>query len=106
MKTIREFNFVRSRRVRTGELDAARKAIPSRLGVKLAPRKAGRPPKPAHEKYQHVHILLHPRIIQWAKVLASRRGHHVGYQTIINETLLAKCKRILPKNQHDSVIDK
>ena len=88
MKTSRGFNFDRSRRVTTTELEAARKAIQSKLGVKLAPRLAGRPPKPAHEKYQHVHILLHPKIVQWAKALAKRRGHNIGYQTVINETLL------------------
>ena len=88
MKTSREFNFTHSRRVTTRELEATRKAIQSKMGIKLAPRKAGRPPKPAHEKYQHVHILLHPRIVQWAKALAKQRGHNIGYQTIINETLL------------------
>ena len=88
MKTSREFNFTRSRRVTTSELEAARKAIQSKLGVKLEPRRAGRPPKPPHEKYQHVHILLHPKIVQWARALAKRRGRSVGYQTIINETLL------------------
>jgi hypothetical protein len=89
MKTSREFNFTRSRRVTTSELEAARKAIQTKLGVKLEPRRAGRPPKPAHEKYQHVHILLHPKIIQWAKALAKRRRPNIGYQTVINETLLS-----------------
>jgi len=84
----REFNFARSRRVTTAELEATRKAIQAKLGIKLAPRRAGRPPKPASEKYQHVHILLHPSIIKWAKALARRRGAGVGYQTVINETLL------------------
>jgi len=72
--------------VTTAELEAARKAIQAKLGIKLARRRAGRPPKPVTEKYQHVHILLHPRALAWAKEQASHRG--VGYQTVINSTLL------------------
>jgi len=88
MKISKDFNFAPSRRLTNAELEAARQAIQSKLKVKLTPRRAGRPLKPVHEKYRHVHIMLHPKIIQWAKALAKRRGSKVGYQTIINETLL------------------
>jgi predicted DNA binding CopG/RHH family protein len=46
----------------------------------------GRPPKKANEKYQAVHIRLHPQALAWAKAEAKKRG--IGYQTVINETLL------------------
>ena len=46
----------------------------------------GRPPKQPHEKYLPVYMKLHPRIVAWARLEAKRRG--VGYQTVINETLL------------------
>ncbi len=54
-----------------------------KLGVKRAVR--GRPAKGA-EKYQPVSIRLHPKVLNWARSEAKRRG--VGYQTIINEILL------------------
>ena len=43
----------------------------------------GRPPK-CPENYQDVHIRLHPKVFQWAR--AKHLG--IGYQTLINETLL------------------
>ena len=46
----------------------------------------GRPPKAANEKYRDVHIRLHPRALAWAKAEAKKLG--IGYQTVINETLL------------------
>lgn len=49
-------------------------------------RKAGRPPKREEEKYKSTHICFHPKIVEWAKAEAKRRG--VGYQSVINETLL------------------
>ncbi len=45
----------------------------------------GRPPK-GTAKYQPVSIRLSPKVLIWAKQEAKRRG--VGYQTVINETLL------------------
>lgn len=84
MTKAKEFPFERARRVTADEVGAARKAIEAKLGVKR-PRR-GRPPKSTQEKYQPVSIRLHPKVIAWAKKEARRRG--VGYQTIINETLL------------------
>ena len=38
------------------------------------------------ERYVPTFIKLHPKVVQWAKAEAKRRG--IGYQTVINETLL------------------
>lgn len=48
--------------------------------------KTGRRPKTEKEKYKPVSIRLHPVVLEWAKAEAERRG--VGYQSVINETLL------------------
>ena len=48
--------------------------------------KMGRPRKSEETKYKKVGIRLHPEVIEWAKAEAARRG--VGYQSVINETLL------------------
>jgi uncharacterized protein (DUF4415 family) len=45
----------------------------------------GRPLKGA-DKHHAISIRLSPKVIAWAKKEGKRRG--VGYQTIINETLL------------------
>lgn len=79
----REFDFSRARRSTPEELAIYRKAIEAKLGRRL-PRR-GRPPKES-DKYKPVSIRLHPKAIEWAKAEAKKRG--VGYQTIINETLL------------------
>jgi len=50
------------------------------------PYKTGRRPKTEKEKYKPISIRLHPLVIEWAKEEAKRRG--VGYQSVINETLL------------------
>lgn len=83
MRRAKEFPFENARRVTAREAEAARKAIEARLGAKR-PRR-GRPPKGA-EKCQAVSIRLSPRVVAWAKKEGKRRG--VGYQTVINETLL------------------
>lgn len=80
----KEFPFERARRVTAREVEAARKGIEAKLGTKR-PRR-GRPPKSTHEKYRPVSIRLHPKVVEWAKKEARRRG--VGYQTVINEALL------------------
>jgi uncharacterized protein (DUF4415 family) len=54
------------------------------FGIEVSKR--GRPPKDETEKYEAISIRLHPKVIQWAKTEANKRG--VGYQTVINETLL------------------
>lgn len=46
----------------------------------------GRRPKTETEKYKPISIRLHPMVLEWAKAEAERRG--VGYQSVINETLL------------------
>ncbi len=84
MSKIREFNFERSRRVTPEEVEAGRQAIEAKLGIKLPPR--GRPPKLDEHKYRPTFIRLHPKALSWAKAEAKRRG--IGYQTVINETLL------------------
>ena len=48
-------------------------------------RKKGRPAK-VFGKYRPVTIRLHPYVLDWAKAEAKRRG--IGYQTLINQTLL------------------
>ncbi len=86
MKSLKEFPFNKARRVSKKEAESARKAIEKKTGKKR--KKRGRPPKSSSEKYQAVSIRLHPRILNWAKKEAKKRG--VGYQTVINEILLKK----------------
>jgi hypothetical protein len=59
------------RRAAPDETEKYRRAIESPLGI-ARPRRGGRK--------------LHPRALAWARAEAKRRG--IGYQTIINETLL------------------
>jgi uncharacterized protein (DUF4415 family) len=88
MKKIKEFPFERARRISPEQVEAFRKAIEAKLGVKRPKRPGpGRPPK-TEDKFQPVSIRLHPKALAWAKKEAKRRG--VGYQTIINEVLLKK----------------
>ncbi len=81
-----EFPFERARRVTPEESQAFRAAIAEQFGVKL--RKRGRPTKEQEEKYEPISIRLHPKILAWAKEEAKKRG--IGYQTVINEVLLAQ----------------
>jgi len=88
MKSSKEFPFNRARRVSAGELESARRAIERHTG---RPRPArGRPPKPEGERHRLISIRLQPRILAWARRVASRRG--IGYQTVINEALLEKAR--------------
>ena len=87
MSKAKEFPFESARRVTGKETAAARRAIEKRLGKKRPPRR-GRPPK-GDEKSLPVSIRLNPRVVAWAKKEALRRG--IGYQTVINEVLLAAC---------------
>jgi uncharacterized protein (DUF4415 family) len=84
MKRSNDFPFERARRITPREVEAARRAIEMTAGKPRRPR--GRPAKPASERYRPVFIRLHPKVLGWAKRAAIRRG--VGYQTVINETLL------------------
>lgn len=86
MKSTKEFNFNRARRITSKELKQAGRAIERKTGKKRKSR--GRPPKVTLEKYRQISIRLHPKVIAWAKKEAKKRG--VGYQTVINEILLQK----------------
>jgi len=83
MKKKKEFDFSKARRVTPEETETFRRAIENTFHIKRPAR--GRPPK-GPDKYRAVHIRLHPRILVWARAQAKRRG--IGYQTLINETLL------------------
>ncbi|MFI5347859.1 MAG: BrnA antitoxin family protein [Elusimicrobiota bacterium] len=83
MKKRKDFDFSKARRVTPEETEVFRRAIENTFAIQRPPR--GRPPKGA-DKYRAVHIRLHPRILAWARAKAKRRG--IGYQTLINETLL------------------
>lgn len=80
----REFDFSQARRMTAREVEAARKAYEAKTGKPHPLR--GRPPKPEHERHLAVSIRLHPKALAWARREATRRG--LGYQTVINETLL------------------
>ncbi len=73
------------RRATPAETEKYRRAIENTLGVPR-PRRMGRPPKRQEDKYRPVFMKLHPRALAWARAEAKKRG--MGYQTIINETLL------------------
>lgn len=55
-------------------------------GATSSKRKGGRPPKKPEERYRPTHIYFHPKIVEWAKAEAERRG--TKYQSVINEKLL------------------
>jgi uncharacterized protein (DUF4415 family) len=86
MKNSKNFPFEKARRISKEEVSTARKAIEEKTGKKRHSR--GRPAKAEEEKFVPTSIRLHPKVIEWAKREAKKRG--VGYQTIINEILLAK----------------
>ena len=85
MRNTKSFPFEKSRRITLRETRSAKKAIEKKTGVKRPMR--GRPAKGAH-KYVPTSIRLHPKVLTWAKREAKKRG--VGYQTIINESLIKK----------------
>jgi uncharacterized protein (DUF4415 family) len=78
------FDFSRARRITPEEHAMFHKAVEEKLGIKLPPR--GRPLKDVTERTTPITIRLHPKVIAWAKSESKRRG--IGYQTVINETLL------------------
>ena len=80
------FPFEKARRISPGEVRAARRAIEKKTGQKRKTR--GRPAKADKEKFIPTSIRLHPEVLQWAKREAKKQG--CGYQTLINEVLLAK----------------
>ena len=79
----REFDFSRARRVTLAEHRMFRKAFENTFGEK--PPYRGRPPK-GKLKYVGIYIRLDPKALAWARAQAKKSG--IGYQTIINETLL------------------
>jgi uncharacterized protein (DUF4415 family) len=85
MKNLNEFPFHKARRLTPGEVEKNRRAIEHHTGK---PRRSrGRPPKEPHELYFPVSIRLNPKALEWAKRIGRQKG--VGYQTVINETLLS-----------------
>ncbi len=86
MKNSKDFPFEKARRVSAKEVVSARKAIEQKVGKKRPAR--GRPAKSNDEKFVPTSIRLHPKVLEWAKREAKKRG--CGYQTIINEILLEK----------------
>lgn len=83
-KKLPEFPFESARRITTAELAAARKAVQEQFGIN--PPQRGKPATKEDNQYEPVSIRLHPKVIEWAKQEAEKRG--VGYQTVINEELL------------------
>lgn len=86
MKNSKNFPFDKARRITSQEVTSARKAIEEKTGKKRPSR--GRQAKSEEDKFVATSIRLHPKVIEWAKKEAKKQG--VGYQTIINEILLAK----------------
>lgn len=85
MNKIKEFPFKQAHRVTSKEVEMARKAIETKLGVKRHAR--GRPQK-GLDKYKPIQIRLHPKALQWAMLEAKHLG--IGYQTVINQVLLTR----------------
>lgn len=86
MSTTKQFPFDRARRITAKEVGGYKRAIEKITGHKRRVR--GRPRKILGEKYLTISIRLHPKVVMWAKMQAAIKG--IGYQTIINETLLRK----------------
>ena len=84
MKASKTFPFEKARHPTLQELNAAHKAIESKLGTKRPHR--GRPPKLSRERYKAISIRLDPKVVAWAKKEAKKTG--MGYQSIINKVLL------------------
>lgn len=59
--------------------------------LKAAEVKLGRPLKLVEDKHKPISIKLHPEVYSWAKKEAKKQG--LGYQTVINETLLDIAKK-------------
>ena len=89
-----EFPFERARRVTSAESQEFRSAIIEQFGIDLKKRDCLI--REEDEKYAPISIRLHPKIIVWAKEEAKQRG--IGYQTVINEVLLAQISRSISDN--------
>ncbi len=77
-------DFSRARRSNPDERKRFRAAYVQTFGH--PPPKRGPVHKLASERYIPTYIKLHPKVIEWAKSEAKRRG--IGYQTVINQSLL------------------
>jgi uncharacterized protein (DUF4415 family) len=86
MKNFKDFPFDRARRISAKEVSVAKKAIEQKTGRARSER--GRPVKSIEEKCVPTSIRLHPKVLEWAKREAKKRG--CGYQTVISEFLLKK----------------
>jgi uncharacterized protein (DUF4415 family) len=86
MRNSRDFPFERARRISAKEIAVGRKAIEEKTGQ--GRRSRGRPVKSGEERFVPTSIRLHPKVLEWAKREAKRRG--CGYQTVINKILLEK----------------
>ena len=84
MRNTKVFPFHLARRVTSEEVEKGRRAIENKLGIKRKSR--GRPFKEPGERFRLISIRLHPQVLFWAQREARKRK--VGYQTIINQTLL------------------
>jgi hypothetical protein len=76
----------RGHRVTPKQHEKYSKALDMQFGLDR-PRLGRRPGNPA-DRYIPTYIKLHPRVVTWAKARAKRLG--IGYQTIINQTLLQR----------------
>jgi predicted DNA binding CopG/RHH family protein len=85
---LRRKRSYRARRVTPAESQKFRAAVSEQFGLEL--KKLGRPSK-EEDKYESISIRLHPKILVWAKEKAEKQG--IGYQTVINELLLAQIGR-------------
>lgn len=94
MSSTKQFPFEKARRITAEELKAYRKAIEKKTGEKL-PVRSGRPPKAKEDKYVPISLRLHPKILNWLKREAKKRG--VPYQTIINQMLMRAANRAAAK---------
>ena len=76
----------RGHRVTPKQHEKYSKALDTQFGIDR-PRLGRRPGDPA-DRYIPTYIKLHPRVVAWAKAEAKRIG--IGYQTLINRTLLQR----------------
>jgi uncharacterized protein (DUF4415 family) len=74
------------RRVLFSDVEASRRALRKKYGIKIPRRVArpGRPPK-GDLKYKHVNMRIAPDVLAKLRMAAHKRG--IGYQTLINEIL-------------------
>ena len=75
-------DFKRARRVTPAQVEAGRKAIEAKLGVKR-PRR-GRPSM-GSMRARDIHLRIPPEVLERLRVKANKYG--IGYQTLINKIL-------------------